>query len=136
MLCLSHPKRAIGRLRGSYERRRERCIRDGLLFALALPSLLFRSFPGIFLSSLRSRLNKILVTHHFRFSKDQRFRRTAGFGFVIGLEQGFDTLFLKNAPSDERLGSFGELLQVSLDALLSGLLQRECIPLQNEVTQR
>lgn len=100
MLCLSHQEPAIGRLRGSYQRRLERYIQRALLLTLALPSLRFRSFSGIFFSLLRSRLNKVLRAHHFRLSKDKRPRRTADFRFVIGFEQEFDTFLLKNAPSN------------------------------------
>lgn len=129
MFCLGDPDLAIGRIRGSRKWRLQRCIRNDLLVTLALPSLLFRCFPSIFCSSLRSRLDKILETHHFRFPKDERLRRTAKFGLVISLEQGSDTFLLKDAPSDRCLSALGKLPEVSLNALLPRVVQRVCISL-------
>jgi hypothetical protein len=129
MFYLGDPDLAIGRIRSSRKWRLQRCVRNDLLVTFALPSLLFRSFLSIFCSSLRSRLNKILVTHHFRFPKDERLRRTANFGLVIGLEQGLDTFLLKNAPGDGCLSALGKLLEVSLNALLSRVVQCVCISL-------
>jgi hypothetical protein len=129
MFCLGGPDLAIGRIHGSRIWRLQRCHRNDLLVTLALPSLPFRSFPSIFCSSLRSRLNKILVTHHFRFPKDERLRRTANFGLVISLEQGLDTFLLKDAPGDGCLSTLGKLLEVSLNALLLRAVQRVCISL-------